>query len=278
MEVVRKELTVSCGDTMNIYFIGDIHEGNVNHAEPEFRKAINIIKDDPCGYWVGMGDYIEAITVDDKKRFSPLSIAKKYGIEDLKDLPYKQMEAVFKKIEPIQNKCLCLLTGNHEDTYMKHNSSNVYYRFVEMFDNPPPKMGYVGFLKLCLKSKAGKNLYSPLFALNHGDGGGGFREGYPLNKLWDVFRWVDADVSVMGHVHRLMEDDKKFLSVSQADVLTKKRRYVGISGCFLWTYQDGHVNYFEHKGRNESDIGMLMCSMNISDRSPNIALHKIKLG
>ena len=212
MEIVTHDFSVECGDEINIYFLGDIHEGNVNHAEPELRKAVNIIKDDPNGYWIGMGDYVEAITTDDKKRFNPITIATKYGISELKDLPFKQMEAVFKNIEPIQDKCLCLLLGNHEESYIKHNSSDIYSRFVDMFRYPPPKIGYVGFLKLVFRTKD-KHLYSPIIALNHGDGGGGFREGYPINKLWDVFRWVNADVSVMGHVHRLMEDDKKFIGV-----------------------------------------------------------------
>lgn len=277
MEIITREFSVECGQELNIYFLGDIHEGNVNHAGSEFRKAVNIIRDDPKGYWVGMGDYIEAITTDDKKRFNPITIAKKYGISDLKDLPYRQMEAVFSVLSPIQDKCLCLLLGNHEESYIKHNSSDIYDRFVQMFDNPPPKVGYVGFLKLAFKT-GDRRLYSPIIALNHGDGGGGFREGYPINKLWDVFRWTDADLSVMGHVHRLMEDDKKFIGVTQHGRLKKKRRYVGISGCFLWTYQEGNANYFEHKGRNESDIGMLKCNIVVKDREPEIYLHKIKLG
>lgn len=277
MEIITREFNVECGQEVNLYFLGDIHEGNVNHAETEFRRAVNIIKDDPNAYWIGMGDYIEAITLDDKKRFNPITIAAKYGLSELKDLPFKQMEAVFKAIEPIQDKCLCLLCGNHEESYIKYNSSDIYSRFVNMFRNPPPKVGYVGFLKLIFSTK-GRKLYSPVIALNHGHGGGGYREGYPLNKLWDVFRWTDADISVMGHVHKLEEDDKKFVGVTQQNTLRKRRRYVGISGCFLWTYMEGNANYFEHTGRNESDIGMLKCNIKIRDREPEIYLHKIKLG
>jgi hypothetical protein len=280
VEIITREFNVSIGDEINIYFIGDIHEGNVNHAEAEFIQAVDIIKNDPNGWWIGMGDYAEAITTDDKKRFNPITIAEKYNIRDLKDLPFKQAEVVYGRFKPIEDRCLCLLLGNHEETYIKHNNSDIYARFVEMFTNPPPKVGYVGFLRLVLKTLKGKPMYSPLIALNHGDGGGGFREGYPINKLWDVFRWVDADVSVMGHVHRLMEDDKKFIGVTWNGKLKKSRRYVGISGCFLWTYKEGNMNYFEHKGRNESDIGMLKCTLKVEHprHGLDISMHKIKLG
>jgi len=277
MEIVTREFVLDTGQEINIYFLGDIHEGNVNHAETEFRRAVQIVRDDPVGYWVGMGDYVEAITTDDKKRFNPITIAKKYGIRELKDLPHKQMEAVFNVLRPIQDKCLCLLLGNHEETYIKYNASDIYDRFVSMFDNPPPKIGYVGFLKLVIRNKKTR-MYSKVIALNHGDGGGGFREGYPINKLWDVFRWTDANLSVMGHVHKLMEDDKKFIGVNNMGKLKKERRYVGISGCFLWTHQEGNANYFEHKGRFESDIGMLKANFKLYDRGPEITLYKIKLG
>jgi len=280
VEVITREFSVDIGDEFNIYFIGDIHEGNVNHAESEFKRAIQIVKDDPKGYWIGMGDYIEAITTDDKKRFNPITIAKKYGIRDLKDLPFRQMEVVYSRFQPIEDRCLCLLLGNHEESYIKHNSSDIYDRFTKMFSAPPPKMGYVGFMRLHFKHNKGRATNTVIIALNHGDGGGGFREGYPINKLWDVFRWVDADVSVMGHVHRLMEDDKKFIGVSPLGNLSKRRRHVGISGCFLWTYQEGNANYFEHKGRHESDIGMLKCNIKIQHprHGAGIQLHKIKLG
>ena len=135
MEVITREFSVDIGDEINIYFIGDIHEGNVNHAESEFKRAIQIIKDDPNGYWIGMGDYVEAITTDDKKRFNPITIAKKYGIRDLKDLPFRQMEVVYSRFQPIEDRCLCLLLGNHEESYIKHNSSDIYDRFVKMFSN-----------------------------------------------------------------------------------------------------------------------------------------------
>jgi len=280
MEIATHNFKCKLNDTYNIYFIGDIHEGNINHAEKEFKKAVKIIKEDKDGYWIGMGDYIEAITLDDKKRFNPITIAKKYGIRDLKDLPYKQMEAVFDKISPIQNKCLALLVGNHEESYIKYNHADIYSRFVELFDRPPPKLGYVGFLKLGFnyeknRDRPNKNV---LIALNHGNGGGGFREGYPTNKVHDTFRWTDADINVMGHIHQLVEDDKKITGVTQNNKLVKRRKFWGCSGCFLWTYEEGNANYFEHKGKNESDIGMLRAVISVNRPEIKIRLEKIKLG
>jgi hypothetical protein len=139
MEIIKKVFNCKVGEEYNIYFIGDIHEGNCNHAEKEFKKAIEIIKNDKNGYWIGMGDYIEAITMADTKRFNPITMAKKYNLKDLKDLPYKQAYNVYKNLEPIDNKCLALVCGNHEESYIKYNSSDIYDRFHSMFKSEPAK-------------------------------------------------------------------------------------------------------------------------------------------
>lgn len=280
MEIAQRNFRVNIGETLNIYFLGDIHEGNVNHAEDELKEAVKIIKNDPNGYWIGMGDYIEAITLDDKKRFNPVTIAKKYGIEDLKDLPFKQCKAVFDKIRPIEDKCLALLIGNHEESYVKYNHSNVYDRFGEMFTTMPAMLGYVGFFRVGLIRQKNKDTANHVivFALNHGIGGGGFREGYPINKIHDVFRWTDADINIMGHIHQLVIDDKKITGVTYYGNLNKRRRYFGSSGCFLWTYKEGNANYYEHKGKHEGDIGFLKVSIKLLRDGPDITLKKIILG
>lgn len=262
MEIATFRHKLKVGQPLNVYSLGDIHEGNCNHNAEAFKKAVNIIRSDPDGYWVGMGDYIDAITHDDKKRFDPVTVSEKYKISDLKNLPKKQIESVFDVINPIQSKCIALLIGNHEETYTKHNSNDVYKSFAEMFASsawgviPPVRLGYVGFLVYRIE---GAN--SIVHALNHGDGGGGKKEAYGLAKAWEMATPFDCDVFWTAHIHHLVEGDKKIISVTNRGKLQKKRKFVGATGSFLNTYDEGHANYFEHKGRGEGDIGMLKLSM-----------------
>jgi predicted phosphodiesterase len=277
MEVFNYPLEINGGERKNIYFLGDIHEGNVNHAEADLRKAVKIIKNDPDGLWIGMGDYIEAITIDDK-RFDPLSVAPYYRVKDLKDFPNAQLEYLFKKLKPIDSKCIALLIGNHEESYVKHNHSDVYNRFFEMFDSKPKKIGYVGFVRLLLhRNGFTKSDHQIKIALNHGDGGTGFREGYALNKVHDIFRGTDADVCVMGHIHQLAKDRRKIVSVSTQGKLDRRVKYWGVSGCFLYTYVEGNKNYFEHKGRYEGTIGMLKLEITQVNHRFSFILKEIEL-
>ena len=62
--------------TATVYFLGDIHEGAANHQAKALSKAIDIITTDSNAYWIGMGDYIDAINHRDP-RFNPLEMAQK---------------------------------------------------------------------------------------------------------------------------------------------------------------------------------------------------------
>ena len=82
------------------------------------------------------------------------------------------------------------------------------------------------------------------------------REGYPINKAYDVFRWDSADVCVMGHVHRMQTDRAVFTSCDY-NVIRHKVSWYGTNGCFLSKSELGSDGYFEQKPGKESDIGML---------------------
>ena len=107
--------------TATVYFLGDIHEGAANHQAKALAKAIDIIANDSNAYWIGMGDYIDAINHRDP-RFNPLEMAQEYNIKDLADLPKHQCQKVADKLKPIAHQCLGLISGNHEDSLRRHNT------------------------------------------------------------------------------------------------------------------------------------------------------------
>ena len=276
METLVKGFAINRRKSFNIYFIGDIHEGNINHAERELKEAVQMVNKDKNAVWLGMGDYIEAIAVNDK-RFDADSIDEKYRIKDLKDLPYVQGKNVYDKLSPIDDKCVGLLAGNHELKFARTRYSDVYKRFQEMFTSDPKMLGYVAYLRFIFNITGGTKQNLDI-NLNHGSGGNGYREGYPINKVHDAFRWSNADINVMGHIHALDHDNKKIPQLNDNNIFVKKRKHWGLSGCFLWTYKEGNYNYFEHKGKSESDIGMLKATINVYNNDIRIHLQSIELG
>lgn len=277
MEIKKRTIRQPFGSQMNLYFLGDIHEGNCNTNIKALQEAVEIIKNDENGYWIGLGDYIEAITNTGDPRFNPVELSRKYNLKDLTDLPRKQIQVVYENLLPIRNKCLALVIGNHEEAYIKHNNFDIYDYFANLMGRDL-KIGYVGFVKLGIiyENDRDRPNYTIDVALNHGVGGGGKREGYPTNKVHDLFRWFDAEINVCGHLHKLVSNQQLFYSTTQSDKLKKTWHHYGCSGCFLETQVEGNTNYFDHKGKPASDIGMLKAEIKIKKR-PQIKLKKVYL-
>jgi len=283
MEFLKKDIFVGCGKSIEIFFLGDIHEGAKNHDSKAFKKAVNLIidthKKNKNTFVIGMGDYIDCINHRDP-RFNPVEIADKYKIKDLKDLPRKQMQYQIDEMTPIMPLFIGWLYGNHEEKFSKWNGYDPMDKIRDWYEykgQKPPILGYSGWINLGIRREKNRNRanYTFNFDLTHGVGGGGFREGYPINKVHDIFRWSEgADVHVMGHVHQMVDDmaQKRTFDVNGNRILTKK--YYAANGCFLKKEDVGTRGYFEGKPGKYSSIGMLKFTIKVGT---NKELCKTKL-
>jgi len=264
MDIVKKSLELkSQVKKTHIYFIGDLHIGNVNFDRESFKRLIKRISDEEDSYIVGMGDYLECININDK-RFDPSSIDKTYKINDLSDFVMIQARDFITLMQPVKHKILTLVSGNHESKFTHVYNVDIFSYICNQL-NVTDKINNIGILALhlWLSSNGTKKVLS--LYLNHGDGGNGKREGYPLNILHDVFRWSNCDINIMGHIHQLVEDHKMFNGVNTTTYkFQQTKKLYGVSGTFLKTYVQGNQNYFEHKGRFDSTIGCLRLDIQLT--------------
>ena len=264
MEILKKDIKASGrGDKISIFFLGDIHEGSANHAEKEFKRAVKIIKDTPNSYVIGMGDYCDHINHRDP-RFNPAEIAANYAIKDLKDLPNIQVQNVCKKLEPIKDKIICLLYGNHEESLIKYSTFDPVKQIIARLGCDIPRLGYTGIVSLNIyRSTMKSSNLQYVIDLNHGVGGTGKREGYKVNIVHDVFRWTSGDCRVMGHIHQMSSDPQDFSYLGKYYNLMYRRVWFGSTGCFMYKVKEGTRGYFEAKAGPHSDIGMLKYVINV---------------
>lgn len=261
MEIKVKTVEVGENQPIDIFFLGDIHEGSASLDYDALREAVDIIvqnaEKNENTYVCLMGDLIDAIIPGDP-RFDPSEVSPNYSLRDLKDLPRKQARNLYDGyLKPIAENVISINVGNHEEQYIKRHSNDIYNSvYGPLFPNAG-MLGYFGLLRL--KINVNGHLRKNLdIALNHGAGGAGFREGWPINKVFDVFRWVNADFRVMGHIHRLAAKPAQFLSLSPVT----NRVHVdisqfGVSGCFMLKHKEGTRNYFEGKAGELAGIGIL---------------------
>jgi hypothetical protein len=265
MEYARKDIHAEVGDQVHIIFLGDVHEGAKNMAKEKFQKAkekIIEIRRDNKVLLVGMGDYIDCINHKDP-RFSRAEIEEKYEIQDLKNLPAKQMEYFLDNVRPIIDSFIAWLYGNHEESYVKHNGSDpmsvIEYYYKYKIDAEFPILGYDGWIDIGI-TRNEPNRDRPHFKfsirVDHGTGGGGFREGYPINKVHDIYRWDIADIYCMGHIHQLATDQAT-KKICEHGKISRIKTLYGCNGCFLYKSKQGSRGYYEGKPGKYSTIGML---------------------
>ena len=81
--------------------IGDIHAGVVFCLEKKIKQRVQDIKEDPHALWIGMGDYIEAISPSDN-RWDVGVIAPWVEATNVVESQRKWIRGLF---EPIKDKC-----------------------------------------------------------------------------------------------------------------------------------------------------------------------------
>ena len=101
MERILKEIPLDC----EIVLISDTHIGSKKSHTHGIQRAVDFIKKKPTRYWIHLGDWIEAITTDDKRYESETTD------EPIPDLQAKEAVKMFL---PIKEQGICGLLGNHE--------------------------------------------------------------------------------------------------------------------------------------------------------------------
>ena len=102
------------------------------------------IADKENTFWIGMGDYIEAINYTDK-RFDPSTVENKY-LKNLDNVVEMQMHEFEKIMQPIIHKCIGLHTGNHEETIRLRYHVDVVKTLCKEWD--VPYLAYSAFTRM----------------------------------------------------------------------------------------------------------------------------------
>ncbi len=254
MEVIEKMIPYRQDDEFRLYPLGDIHIGSDGCAESEIRHKI---ERDILGrvhtLVVGMGDYCDSITKNDK-RFDIGGLASWVKKDNIMR---SQEDAIKELFKPIAGKILCLLTGNHEETIHLNHQENVTRNLCT--DLEIPYGGYSCFIHLIFKRIDGKATHDYIIHAWHG-AGAAQSPGARLMRLMSLVNEIQADVYLMGHLHamtqhtpdRLIYRDGRIKSVKLAATMT---------GSWLKAYvqplegEELNPGYAEMKGYKPSRIG-----------------------
>jgi len=158
-----------------------------------------------------------------------------HGVDDLSSA---QIDKVVKILDPIKDKCLWLVRGNHEDLVHKKYEHDVYAEICRKLgarEKNPLELGYRGFVRLRMRRNKG-NTFTVVIYIHHGYGGGRM-EGAKALKLGRLPKTYDADIYLYGHAHvRLAQAAHRVSPAKTADRLVGRDLWELVTGSFLRSY------------------------------------------
>jgi len=192
-----------------------------------------------------MGDFAECINIQDK-RFDLKSVDKKYlpRLDDIANACFEDLANLF---DPIKEKCLGLLVGNHEETLRLRHSQDVHGALCLRLGLK--NLGYDSLIRWTFRRKTGGG-HPPASQLSifasHGTIAGR-RDGAKLNRIEDLHRNFDADIYLVGHGHSQIVGRSVQLSVPDSGEMKLKERLrlSMMTGTFRKSYEEGTRDYSE---------------------------------
>lgn len=217
-----------------LYPIGDWHLGSRQCDERFIRKVVDEIKSNPEAKWVGVGDFIENAIMGSKSDVYLQTIP-----------PKEQVDAIVELLEPIRDKGLFLILGNHESRTMRvvgQQPEDIISYALRI-----PVAGYSACAVFDLTKAHTPRSFSCYF---HHGAGGGYTPGGKVNAAGKL-RLIapTADATFSGHSHMTSRTSVTWFEPGQSKII-RKVGYDYITGSAL-TWNE---SYAEEKAKRASTV------------------------
>ena len=176
--------------------LADVHLGAEGSAWQQFYDLIGQIAKEPDTYVTLQGDLI-----DNGLKNSVTNVYRQTM------RPYEQKREMAKALEPIRDKILCIIPGNHERRSKKESDAFPTYDIATKLDLEDRYRESIAFVRIALgKRTSGKirdckpHVY--YLACLHGAGGGGL-PGAGVNRNDRFLQTMDGvDILITAHTHK----------------------------------------------------------------------------
>lgn len=190
MKAIRCDLPFF--ETIEIHPLADLHIGDRHSDFRGIMERVEYIKKTENAYCVLDGDLMDAAIAS--------SIGDTYGATIQ---PMEQLKTCVRIFEPIKDKILAVLPGNHEHRVYKTDGIDLTELMCAQLGipgrySPTTALLFVRFGRN-KKHEAGRTQLYTIY-VTHGSGGGR-KEGGKANRLADLASIVDADIYIHAHTH-----------------------------------------------------------------------------
>lgn len=205
--------------------VSDVHLGAREHMQKEWEDFCRRVLEEPNTYLVLGGDLLNNCT-----RNSVSNIFE----ETMR--PSEQKRVMAKMLEPLRNRILCSVTGNHERRSGKDADDDPTYDIMCKLDIEHLHRENIAFVKIQMGKQEGSGTKNPTYkiAVTHGAGGGMFT-GASVNRNERFGYTIDGlDMLVVGHSHKpVVTQPYKLVFDCQNNRISQKPFKVVTSGSWL---------------------------------------------
>lgn len=179
-------------ESIELIDLADFHLGDAMADWDLIQALIRRVKENDNCFCILGGDLMDTAISS--------SVGDTYGANIQ---PMEQLKMCVKLFEPIKDKILCVLNGNHENRLYKQDGvdlTSIMAAQLGLIDRYTETTAVL-FIRVGTDTRQGKNkqqCYSVY--VTHGTGAGR-KEGAKINRLADYSAIVDADVYICGHSH-----------------------------------------------------------------------------
>ena len=190
MKAIKCDLPFA--EVIEIHPLSDLHIGDSQCDYKLILEKIEYIKNTKNAYCILDGDLMDT------------AIASSIGDTYAANLqPMEQLKHCVKIFEPIKDKILAVLPGNHENRVYKTDGIDITELMCSQLGigtrySPTTALLFIRFGTSNAHRHHRRQLYTAY--VTHGSGGGR-REGGKVNRLADLASIVDADIYIHGHTH-----------------------------------------------------------------------------
>lgn len=176
-----------------IYPISDVHLGAAEHMTREWELFCRQIQEEKNSYIFLVGDLINNALKSSVSNIYEETIR-----------PSEQKRLMVKMLEPIKDKILCAVTGNHERRSLRDVDDDPTYDIMCKLDLEHLYRENIAFVKIGFDGIKGREHRMPsyVFVVTHGSGGG-VLTGAGVNRNERFAYTIDGmDCMVVGHTHK----------------------------------------------------------------------------
>lgn len=177
-----------------IYPISDVHFGALEHMKNEWQNFCKMIAQTPNAYVILGGDLVN-------NNVRTCAFINPY---DELVRPREQKKRMVEFLEPIKDRILCAVSGNHENRSLKDDDVDITYDIMTKLDIEDLYRPNMAFMKVSLGHRKNDNtpIQSYTFAVTHG-AGGGIYTGATVNRNERFGNVIEGlDCLIVGHTHK----------------------------------------------------------------------------